>query len=429
MSLDFNILARESFPKQLNGWNAKPDVLWYSGNLNLLARPMISVVGSRSASPDGLVRARRITRTLISKGICVVSGLAEGIDAVAHNTALKGKGSTIAVMGTPINECYPSSHDSLKSQIEKNGLVLSQFAPHSKIQRGNFPRRNELMAALSMMTIVVEANIDSGTRHQVKSSIALGHAVGFLPSLVESGFPWVEEAMKSGLGFAIYSPKDLLNCIEHISLSQARIIPTINTNQLKLFSQDESPETINPNPEKIVASEVVSHSETIPQTTPQSTILQEIIYAIKDRHANQYKVVECCSKDFKRFNIEQNGLRVGYVNYRFEGDEVLYIDDLHIEAKSIRPPWFSINLLFWIGSFPPECWRVTNYQNRGLGTAMINFLIGYARAKAVKRIEGEMKHHDFKNNKDLSNWYRRRGFSVVMGDMKTGAVGKVSLKL
>ena len=150
---------------------------------------------------------------------------------------------------------------------------------------------------------------------------------------------------------------------------------------------------------------------------------------IHDKRGRQYHVIasECNSENFKRFNIEYRGRRVGYVNYHFGGDDVLFIDDLRIEDKAMHSPWFFLDLIYWVVSFPPERFRITNYQKRGLGTAMIKFLADYARSKCAKRIEGEVKHHDFKDNPDLPDWYRRRGFSVVMGDEKTSWVAKISL--
>jgi GNAT superfamily N-acetyltransferase len=150
---------------------------------------------------------------------------------------------------------------------------------------------------------------------------------------------------------------------------------------------------------------------------------------IHDKRGRQYHVIEsdCDSENFKRFNIKYRGRRVGYVNYHFEGDDLIFIDDLRLEDKAMRSPWFFIPLIYWVGSFPPERFRVTNYQKRGLGTAMIKFLASYAKSESVKRIEGEVKHHDFKDNPDLPNWYRRRGFSVVMGGEKTPWVAKISL--
>lgn len=152
--------------------------------------------------------------------------------------------------------------------------------------------------------------------------------------------------------------------------------------------------------------------------------------AIHDKHGKPYFVVasDCDGEIFKRFNIEHRGRRVGYVNYHVEADDVLFIDDLRLEAKAMRPPWFLIPLPYWTGSFPPERWRVTNYQKRGLGTVMIEFLKGFAKSESLKRIEGDVKHHDFKQNPDLPDWYRRRGFTVST-DTKSAGVAKISLAI
>jgi DNA processing protein len=232
MRMEENIIRSEAFPSQLLLSRSKPEFLWYLGDVQLLKLPMVSVVGTRKVSKEGVARTRRITKTLVAQGFCVVSGLAEGVDAAAHTTALKEHGATVAVMGTPIDECYPVAHLQLKSEIEMHGLVLSQFEPGSETQRGNFPRRNELMASLSIMTIVVEADINSGTRHQVKSAISLGRAVGFLPSLAESRYPWVEDALKSGKGFIINSPKDLIKQLEILRGKTQQAVATVQEDQL-----------------------------------------------------------------------------------------------------------------------------------------------------------------------------------------------------
>jgi hypothetical protein len=174
-------------------------------------------------------------------------------------------------------------------------------------------------------------------------------------------------------------------------------------------------------------NDVASQSEPISTTNAQVTIREEKVFVIKDRSGIQYQVNGCGSGDFKRFNIEYLGKRVGFVNYHFEGDEVLHLDDIHIEKMLIQPPWFFVNLVFWTFSFPPKKWRTTNFRNRGIGTAMVQLLADYARSKSAKRIEGEIKPHDFKDNTDLPSWYQRRGFTVVMGDEKTAWEAKISL--
>lgn len=149
---------------------------------------------------------------------------------------------------------------------------------------------------------------------------------------------------------------------------------------------------------------------------------------IFNKHGEEFHVTQSDSEDYKRFNITSRGKLVGYVNCHFE-DDVLHLDDLCIYDKAMRPPLFFVNLFFWILSFPPEKWRTTNHQRTGLGTAMLKFLADYARRKTMKRIEGEIMPHDFKNNPDLPEWYRRRGFTVVMAGGKEPWVAKVSFAL
>jgi DNA protecting protein DprA len=208
MPQTFATIPESAIPPALRTGNGLPR-LWYAGDLQLISLPLISIVGKRDSTSEGESWARQITAFLVNRGFCIVSGLAKGIDAVAHSTALSMNGKTIAVLGTPIDECYPKDHFELKRAIEEKGLILSQFPPGTKIQRGNFPQRNEMMAALSLLTIVIEADVDSGTRHQVKAALADGRKVGFLAPVVASQFGWVEDSLRSPNAFVIGSLQDL----------------------------------------------------------------------------------------------------------------------------------------------------------------------------------------------------------------------------
>lgn len=152
---------------------------------------------------------------------------------------------------------------------------------------------------------------------------------------------------------------------------------------------------------------------------------------IYDREGREYRVIEsdCGSENFRRFNIKFGRYQVGYINYSFEGSEVLHLDDLHIEDAAISPPWFFLDFIFIGGSFPPQRWRTKSFRGRGIGTAIIDFLVNYARANSIIRIEGEVKPHDFKDNPDLPDWYRRRGFIVTASDKKSAWIAKISLVL
>ena len=190
--------------------------IWYQGDLSLLNLRKVSIVGTREISAEGAARTKRLTSALVEKGFCIVSGLAAGVDTVAHKTALDHNGKTIAVLGTPIDECFPKENSGIKDRIAKSGLVLSQFRPGSPTCRGNFPKRNEFMARISAVTFVVEAQERSGTRHQVSASVEMGKRIAFLYSLAHQDYPWVTSALEAGNGVVIQSVRDALELLDEI---------------------------------------------------------------------------------------------------------------------------------------------------------------------------------------------------------------------
>lgn len=220
MNSQIIVFSGEELPQQLNEWKHRPDTLWFRGDTSLLRQPLVSVIGSRDVSTEGVTRTRRIVKVLVDSGACVVSGMAEGVDASAHLETLKLGGKTIAVLGTPIEGCYPVAHKELKEQIAEKGLIISQFAPESRVYRSNFPQRNKLMAALCVLTIVVEAGPKSGTRHQVKCALTLGRRVAFLASMTKKRVSWVEEAMATGKCMVISESSDLVRELETLVHSQ-----------------------------------------------------------------------------------------------------------------------------------------------------------------------------------------------------------------
>ena len=178
-----------------------PDQLYYAGDPSLLRfGTRVSIVGSRKASPEGVNRASRPSRILVEQGAIVVSGLAEGIDAAAHEAAMLYGGRTIAVVGTPLDECYPAKHRDLQARIASEHLVLSQFAVGTQTNPGNFPKRNRTMALISEATIIVEAGSQSGTEHQGWEAIRLGRELFLLQSLAEHAgeYEWVSKLLQYG---------------------------------------------------------------------------------------------------------------------------------------------------------------------------------------------------------------------------------------
>jgi DNA processing protein len=151
--------------------------LYAAGDASLLERPGVAVVGSRFASDERRELASAIARELVAMGVVVVSGLAAGIDSVAHQAAIAAGGRTIAVIGTPLERVFPREHARLQEAIYRDHLVVSPFAADTVTRRGHFPRRNCVMARIARATVLVEAGEKSGTVHQVRESLAVGRPV------------------------------------------------------------------------------------------------------------------------------------------------------------------------------------------------------------------------------------------------------------
>lgn len=169
-----------SYPDRLAVTQDAPPFLFVRGNLELLGRPSIAIVGTRSPSPDGVARAYKLAHLLTKRGIVVVSGLAKGIDTAAHRGALDFGGPTVAVIGTPLDRAYPQENGWLQQAIAQDGVVVSQFAPGTRTERFFFPMRNATMSGLSLATVVIEASDTSGALIQARKSLAQGRKL-FIP--------------------------------------------------------------------------------------------------------------------------------------------------------------------------------------------------------------------------------------------------------
>lgn len=170
------------YPEMLKTLDSPPLVLFVIGNPLLLQQPQIAMVGSRRASHQGKTIAEDMARALADAGVTVTSGMAMGIDAAAHKGALKGVGKTIAIMGTGPDTIYPYKHRPLHADIlNAEGAVITEFFPGVPARAWHFPRRNRLIAAISLGTLVVEAKIKSGTLITANLAADLGRDVFAIP--------------------------------------------------------------------------------------------------------------------------------------------------------------------------------------------------------------------------------------------------------
>lgn len=160
--------------------------LYYAGDIDLVQRKGVAIVGSRKVSADGAARARRLARELVTRGVVVVSGLAEGVDVNAHQAAIEATGKTIAVIGTPLDSVYPAAHRALQETIYREHLLVTPFAEGARVFPSNFPQRNRIMAAISDATVIIEASDTSGSLHQAAECARLGRWLFIARSVVDN---------------------------------------------------------------------------------------------------------------------------------------------------------------------------------------------------------------------------------------------------
>lgn len=205
-SIDFKITELESMKRY-------PKEIFYIGNTKLLNKTKISIVGSRSPNQYARTLTHEISTKLSQSGICIVSGGAIGVDTIAHKAA--GTDCTIMVAGTGLDKRYPAINKNLIADIEKNGLVLSQFKTGVPSNRYNFPLRNELVVALGKVLVVTYADINSGTMRSIEYALKMGKKVYVLPHRIGESNA-TNELLKKGLVKPIYDINEFAAEFENI---------------------------------------------------------------------------------------------------------------------------------------------------------------------------------------------------------------------
>ena len=183
MNLSAVTLLDPEFPPYLKACNPLPFVLFYRGNLRLLHEgTRLSVIGARNADPYGISATEKVLKELFFKReVTIVSGMARGIDTVAHRIALRYHQKTIAVLGSGWERCYPKQNHLLMERIADEGLLLTEYPPHTEAKACHFPMRNRIVSALSGAVLVTEAHERSGTMITVKFALDQGKEVLAIP--------------------------------------------------------------------------------------------------------------------------------------------------------------------------------------------------------------------------------------------------------
>jgi len=221
-------LADADYPVYLREIADAPPLLYCLGRRELLNRPCLGIVGSRNATPQGLLDAEAFAAALSHAGLTIVSGMALGIDAAAHRGGLKGLGASIAVVGTGLDRIYPARNKTLAHQLAENGLIVSEFPLGTAPLPGHFPKRNRIISGLSRGVLVIEAAPDSGSLITARSAAEQGRDVFAMPgsihsplsrgchALIKQGAKLVESAedVLEEMAWAISTPPTSPNVIE-----------------------------------------------------------------------------------------------------------------------------------------------------------------------------------------------------------------------
>lgn len=207
---DYHVMTVAELIGPLNDYEKKqaPSELYVSRYPNLVNVPRVSIVGTRNPSSEGIETTRLIVERLVDAGVVIVSGLAKGVDTVAHSTAILRNGKTVAVLGTPLDVVYPRENRLLQEKIAKDHLLISQYNFGSRTVKSNFPSRNRTMALISHATIIVEAGESSGTQHQGWEAIRIGRPLFIVEDIVaKKNVGWAKSMLDYGA--QLLNPKDI----------------------------------------------------------------------------------------------------------------------------------------------------------------------------------------------------------------------------
>lgn len=169
------------FPQLLKKIYDPPLILYVMGNFDEMDKYSVAVVGTRQPTIYGKIQTEKIVEDLVRQNITIVSGLARGIDSVAHSTALKNNGRTIAVIGSGLDVIYPSENKKLFNEIKERGVIISEFSPGTIPNAENFPRRNRIISGLALGTLVIETAITGGAMQTARLALDQNREVFAVP--------------------------------------------------------------------------------------------------------------------------------------------------------------------------------------------------------------------------------------------------------
>ena len=268
-----------------------PKKIYAIGNISLLNEKSISIVGSRNSSEYGRKITKSITKDLVQSGIVIVSGMANGIDSVAHKTCLEYGGKTIAVLGSGFRHIFPKENEELFHQIiENDGLVISEYPIDTPVQMKNFPKRNRIISGLSIGLLVIEAAYRSGTSITAKYAKIQERKVFCIPNSIGSKNSYGTINLIQNGAILVRNAQDILKVLGMEFLKESN---TVKFKQLELLDE-ESKEIFNCiNKNESIDAEGISMQTgiDISKVNELVTVL-EIDEVIKSVGFNKFKICE-----------------------------------------------------------------------------------------------------------------------------------------
>ncbi len=270
-----------NYPKQLNSLPDKPVGFYAIGDIDFSA-PAISIVGSRNCTVYGQLMARRFASAFAQAGYTVISGMARGIDTMAHLGAIEAGGKTIAVLGSGVDVVYPPENMNLYKKIITSGAVISEFPMGARADRQNFPIRNRIVAGLSIATLVVESDIKGGSMITARVAAEYGRDVFAIPGRIDSPLSRGCNALIRDGAILASSPEDI---IESINFAKPQ--------QMSLFDTPSSLSPAEKTDTPITKSSEPPQQKNLPKLSDDENVIFGIIQRERTIHIDTLCEISC----------------------------------------------------------------------------------------------------------------------------------------
>lgn len=237
-NISYTTILDQDYPPALRQTYSPPPILYYKGDISLTGEvPVLGVVGTRKPSAYGREMTSKLIAPLVRGGVCIISGMAIGIDTIAHLASLKAQGKTIAVLAHGLDQCYPPQNKELKADIIAKGLILSEHEPGIKMERWNFPSRNRMVAGLSQAVFIVEGAITSGALLTAKFALEYNREIFALPGNINNiNAQGPNHLIRNG-AIAVTSEDDLISYygLKHADMDRMGLFPELSDNENGLY--------------------------------------------------------------------------------------------------------------------------------------------------------------------------------------------------